>query len=232
MVEQGTGLTQPERRWNAGTQHDERRPVSDDRTNDPSPYGHTPEATGTGATGPDAASPPTGDGVPPAPPYAAPPAPGSGTPSAGYAAPPAPAYGEPAYPAPAYDPSAPAAAAPAYGQQDYGQQTYGQQPYGQQPYGAPAYGYGTAPRINPLAIVALVSSLVGLFAIPVIGQIVGIITGHISLKQIKTTGERGRGMALSGVLIGYISLGLGILLIILTAVIIGVTGGSDMRYGA
>jgi hypothetical protein len=167
--------------------------------------------------------------VPPAPPYAAPPAPGSGTPSAGYAAPPAPAYGEPAYPAPAYDPSAPAAAAPAYGQQDYRQQTYGQQPYGQQPYGAPAYGYGTAARINPLAIVALVSSLVGLFAIPVIGQIVGIITGHISLKQIKTTGERGRCMALSGVLIGYISLGLGILLIILTAVIIGVTGGSDMR---
>ena len=86
--------------------------------------------------------------------------------------------------------------------------------------------------MNPLAIVALVSSLVGLFVIPVIGQIVGIITGHISLKQVKTTGERGRGMALSGVLIGYISLGLGILLIVLTAIIIATTGGSDVRYGA
>ncbi|MBB3158026.1 hypothetical protein FHS07_001722 [Microbacterium proteolyticum] len=194
--------------------------MSDDRTNDPSPYGHTPEATG-----PDVPSGPTGDRVPPAPPYDAPPAPGGVTPSTGHDAPPAPAYGAPAYPAPAYDPSTPGA--PAYGQQNYGQQNYGQQPYG-----APAYGYGAAPRVNPLAIVALVSSLVGLFAIPVIGQIVGIITGHISLNQIKATSERGRGMALSGVLVGYISLGLGILLIILTAVIIGVTGGSDVRYGA
>jgi hypothetical protein len=187
--------------------------VSDDRSNDPSPYGHTPEATG-----PAAPSRPADDDAALTPPYDAPPAPGSGTVSTGQDAPPAPPYGAPAYPAPAYDQSAPGAPA------------YGQQVYGQQPYGAPAYGYGAAPRTNPLAIVALVSSLVGLFAIPVIGQIVGIITGHISLKQVKTTGERGRGMALSGVLIGYISLGLGILLIILVGVIIGVTGGSAVRY--
>lgn len=214
--------------------------MSDDRTNDPSPYGHTPEATGH-----DAPSRPTGDGVPPAPPYDTPPAPGTGAPAAGYGVPATPPHGAPAYPAPAYGQSASGAPADgrrdddqqndgqqAYGQQTYGQQGYGQQAYGQPNYGAPAYGYGAAPRVNPLAIVALVSSLVGLFAIPVIGQIVGIITGHISLKQVKTTGERGRGMALSGVLIGYISLGLGILLIVLTAVIIGVTGGSDVRYGA
>lgn len=199
--------------------------MSDDRTNDPSPYGHTPEATG-----PDAPSRPAGDAAPPAPPYAAPPASDNGGPTTGYDAPPAPAYGAPAYPAPAYDQNA--AEAPAYGQQNYGQQNTGQQVYGQQPYGAPAYGYGVAPRVSPLAIVALVSSLVGLFVIPVIGQIVGIITGHIALKQVKTSGERGRGMALSGVLIGYISLGLGILLIVLTIVIIGVTGGSDVRYRA
>ena len=209
--------------------------MSDDRTNDPSPYGHTPDATGADATGPDAPSRPTGDGVPPAPPYDAPPVPGSGTPSTGYDAPPAPPYGAPAYPAPAYGQSAPGAPAygqQTYGQQDTGQQVYGQQPYGQQPYGAPAYGYSAAPRVNPLAVVALVSSLVGLFVIPVIGQIVGIITGHISLKQLKTTGERGRGMALSGVLIGYISLGLGILAIVLLVVILGVAGGSDVRYSS
>lgn len=194
--------------------------MSDDRTNDPSPYGHTPEATG-----PDAPSRPADDGVPPAPPYAAPTASGSSTPPSYSPAPPAPPYGAPSSPPPA--PSASDAGAPPYGQQN----GY-PQPYGQQGYSAPAYGYSAAPRVNPLAIVALVSSLVGLFVIPVIGQIVGIITGHISLKQVKTTGERGRGMALSGVLIGYISLGLGILLIVLTAIIIATTGGSDVRYGA
>lgn len=194
--------------------------MSDDRTNDPSPYGHTPEATG-----PDAPSRPADDGVPPAPPYAAPTASSSSTPPSYSPAPPAPPYDAPSSPPPA--PSASDADAPPYGQQN----GY-PQPYGQQGYSAPAYGYTAAPRVNPLAIVALVSSLVGLFVIPVIGQIVGIITGHISLKQVKTTGERGRGMALSGVLIGYISLGLGILLIVLTAIIIATTGGSDVRYGA
>ena len=194
--------------------------MSDDRTNDPSPYGHTPEATG-----PDAPSRPADDGVPPAPPYAAPTASGNSTQPSYSPAQPAPPYGAPSSPPPA--PSASDAGAPPYGQQN----GY-PQPYGQQGYNAPAYGYTAAPRVNPLAIVALVSSLVGLFVIPVIGQIVGIITGHISLKQVKTTGERGRGMALSGVLIGYISLGLGILLIVLTAIIIATTGGSDVRYGA
>lgn len=200
--------------------------MSDDRTNDPSPYGHTPDSTGS-----DASSGPTADSAPPAPAYGAPAAPGSDSASAGYTAPSAPAYGAPAYPAPAYDQSASGSVPQSY-DQPYGQHPYGQQPYGQQPYGAPAYGYGALPRVNPLAIVALVSSLVGLFVIPLIGQIVGIITGHISLKQIKTTGERGRGMALSGVLIGYISLGLGILLVIFIAVMIAATGGAGARYGS
>ncbi|MDQ1136536.1 hypothetical protein QE410_001335 [Microbacterium sp. SORGH_AS 1204] len=199
--------------------------MSDDRTNDPSPYGRAPEPTG-----PDAPSRPANDGVPPAPPYEAPAASGTSATSSDSPVPPAPPYGAPFSPPPA--PSASGTGTPPSGQQDYGQQGYGQQGYGQQGYNAPAYGYGATPRVNPLAIVALVSSLVGLFVIPVIGQIVGIITGHISLKQIKTTGERGRGMALSGVLIGYISLGLGILLIVFTAIVIATTGGSDVRYGA
>ncbi|MCJ1707233.1 DUF4190 domain-containing protein [Microbacterium sp. VKM Ac-2923] len=222
--------------------------MSDDRTNDPSPYGHTPDSAG-----PDASSSPSADSAPPAPGsgapaaprsdsasagYPAPPAPAYGAPAApgadpmstGYPAPPAPSYGAPAYPAAAYDSSASGSAPQASDQ--YAGAAYGQQVYGQQAYGAPAYGCGALPRVNPLAIVALVSSLVGLFVIPLIGQIVGIITGHISLKQVKTTGERGRGMALSGVLIGYISLGLGILLIIFIAVMIAATSGTSARYGA
>ncbi|SDO73315.1 protein of unknown function [Microbacterium sp. ru370.1] len=135
-------------------------------------------------------------------------------------------YGAPAYGTPAYGAPAPEAAA-------YGAPAYGAPAYGGSAYGTASYGYaGAAARTNPLAIVALVASLVGIFVIPVIGQIVGIVTGHISLKQIKATGERGRGMGLAGLLIGYISLGLGALLIIGFIILVAVgAGASGSRYG-
>ncbi|MCU1438582.1 MAG: hypothetical protein JWP66_1669 [Naasia sp.] len=69
--------------------------------------------------------------------------------------------------------------------------------------------YGTAPaseRTNVLAIVALVSS----FFI----SLAGIICGHIALSQIKKTGEKGRGLALAGLIIGYIGLVVGIIAVI------------------
>ncbi len=53
------------------------------------------------------------------------------------------------------------------------------------------------PKTNVLAIVSLVTSIIGL-------SIVGIITGHMSLSQIKTRGEAGHGLALAGLIIGYV----------------------------
>lgn len=194
--------------------------------------GHTASAT----TAPDAPA----YGAPPAPPYGAPDAP---------SAPPAPPYGS-AYDAPAPDAAASAygsaPAAPAYDQQGYGQPAYGQQAYGQQAYGQPAYGqaygqqaygqqygYTAAPKTNLLAILSLIASIVGfIMFLPVIGQIAGVIMGHISLKQIKTTGERGHGMALAGLLIGYISLGLIVLFIIGISILVASTANSTSSgYG-
>ncbi|MHA7270796.1 thioredoxin domain-containing protein [Arthrobacter sp. HLT1-20] len=49
---------------------------------------------------------------------------------------------------------------------------------------------------NTLAIVSLVSSFfVGL---------AGIVTGHVALSQIKRTGEDGKGLAIAGLVIGYV----------------------------
>lgn len=87
-------------------------------------------------------------------------------------------------------------------------------PYGQQPaqqpypgaYGAgapqqPAYGYAPTayPAQQPTNTMAIVA-LVGSFFIP----LVGIICGHISLNQIKKSGEQGRGLAMAGLIIGYV----------------------------
>lgn len=51
-------------------------------------------------------------------------------------------------------------------------------------------------RTNAMAIAALVSSLV---LAPL-----GIVFGHIALSQIKSTGEDGKGLAIAGLVIGYI----------------------------
>lgn len=123
----------------------------------------------------------------------------------------------PGYPGAAQPPVAPPtyeqgpayAQPPAYEQpQGYAQaQGYPQSPgYAQAPaYGQPAYGgYPMAPKNNTLAIVALVSAIASLTLAPFIGSIVAVITGHMSLSQIKFSGEGGRGMALAGVIIGWI----------------------------
>lgn len=61
-------------------------------------------------------------------------------------------------------------------------------------------------KTNTLAIVSLIAAF--LFAI------VGVITGHIALKQIEQTGEQGRGLALAGLIISYISLVAGLIMFI------------------
>lgn len=62
-------------------------------------------------------------------------------------------------------------------------------------------------KTNTLAIIALVSS----FFI----SLLGVILGHIALNQIKTTGEGGRGLAIAALVIGYVSMALAVILIII-----------------
>jgi hypothetical protein len=107
-----------------------------------------------------------------------------------------------------------------YGQQPgYGQQPYAQQPYGGQhdggQYGAGQYGgYPAAQKTNTMAIVSLISSILGFTAVPFLGSIVGIVTGHMALRQIRDTGEGGSGLAKAGLIIGYAVIALTVLAII------------------
>ena len=88
---------------------------------------------------------------------------------------------------------------PAYQQPVYQQPVY-QQPMYQQPM------YQPAPRTNGFAIASFVCSL--------FINILGIIFGHVALSQIKRTNEGGQGLAIAGLIIGYISLGIVILVVI------------------
>ena len=100
---------------------------------------------------------------------------------------------------------------PRYQQPQYPDPQYQQGPYAQTPAGAQQYQYGAPAPTNVLAIVALVSA----FFIPV----AGIVCGHLALGQIKRTGENGRGLALAGLIIGYVLTALILLLIVLAIVI-------------
>jgi hypothetical protein len=117
-------------------------------------------------------------------------------------------------------------------QQGYGQPGYGQEGYGQTGYGQPAYpqsggypaqagyGYPAPTPTNGLAIASLVLSLLAfVFGITAIG---GVICGHIARRQIRERGEGGDGLALAGLIIGYIFIGLFVLFIVLLFVFIGV----------
>jgi hypothetical protein len=79
--------------------------------------------------------------------------------------------------------------------------------YPASPAGYPAYGYGTpvaaAPATNGMAIASLVCSLVGLVTCGVTA-LIGAILGHIARRQIRERGEGGDGMALAGIIVGWI----------------------------
>lgn len=128
---------------------------------------------------------------------------------------------------------------PAHGQQPpYGQQPYGQpppqeppagttpqQPYGQQGYPPPPgvgypqqYGYpGAPPGTNGLAVASLITSAASLLLCGLAAP-VGAILGHVALRQIRDTGQEGRGLALAGIIIGWAVTGLVLLLIVIGVV--------------
>ncbi len=90
-----------------------------------------------------------------------------------------------------------------HGQQAYGQQAYGQQagypsPYGQA-YGGPPQPGGTDAK----AITSLVLSIVWLLGL---GSIAAVILGHLSRSQAKKQGRSPSGVALAGLIIGYLGI--------------------------
>jgi hypothetical protein len=114
-----------------------------------------------------------------------------------------------------------------------GADPWAQQPGQPGPFGQPAtgqgpYGYQYARpvgRNNPVAICAVICGI-GQFVLglAVVGNILlaipAIICGSIALKQIRARGERGRGMAIAGLVLGI----LGVVYFLLVILLVVVTG--------
>ena len=68
--------------------------------------------------------------------------------------------------------------------------------------------YSPAPPTNTLAIVSLVSGILSWFALPLLGAIVAIITGHMARNEIRNSygTQGGDALALIGLILGYLNL--------------------------
>lgn len=145
------------------------------------------QAPGPAPAPPATTMPPAGPPVGP-PPYGAPVVP--------------PTYGVPVVP-PAY----PSSGDPAYGYPPTGP------PYGYAQ-GPPAYGYVPMQKTNGLAVASLVCSF--FFWLYGLGAVLAIVFGFIARSQIKRSegSQRGGGMALAGIIIGFAGLAIGIIAIV------------------
>ncbi|XVQ10965.1 DUF4190 domain-containing protein [Spirillospora sp. CA-255316] len=100
------------------------------------------------------------------------------------------------------------------------------------PYQQPAqvqhhyYGGGppVAPRNNGMAITSMVLGIIGVVTCGgVLFSVGAIIFGHVAQSQIRRTGEQGNGMAVAGLVLGYIFALLGLIYWI---VIVGIYGAA------
>lgn len=139
------------------------------------------------------------------------------------AAPVDPGYPQPGYPQPGYpQPGYPQGG---YPQAGYPQPGYGQPGYPQPGYAPPAtyaaggYAYAAAPANNGLAVASLVLGIAGIFVIPFIGSIAAVIMGHIARKQIRERGEGGDGMAVGGLVTGYLGVAIWLAVIVFAIVL-------------
>jgi hypothetical protein len=87
-----------------------------------------------------------------------------------------------------------------------------------------------APATSGYAIASLICSLLGYIGVFGFGPLLGIIFGHLALREIdRSNGAlQGRGIAQAGLILGYIALGLVLLLVAIFAIIFIVGAGASM----
>jgi Domain of unknown function (DUF4190) len=89
------------------------------------------------------------------------------------------------------------------------------------PAGAPAPfgGYGQPPRTNGLSVASLVLGILGVYPLWVIGPILALIFGFVGKSQIDRShgAQKGRGMAIAGIILGFVGAAISVGVIIAAA---------------
>jgi hypothetical protein len=77
-----------------------------------------------------------------------------------------------------------------------------------------------------MAIGSLVTSIACLLVFGGIGSFIGAILGHVALGQIKRTGEQGRGLAIAGIIIGWVATALWLIVAVIVIWILAVAANT------
>ncbi|SDR87281.1 DUF4190 domain-containing protein [Microbacterium paraoxydans] len=105
-----------------------------------------------------------------------------------------------------------------------------------QQYAAPQpYGAAPARPTSGLAITSLVCGIAGVVLfwaiVPMLASITAVITGHMALGQIRRTpGLGGRGMAIAGLILGYVMIGVLVFTIVSTIIGLVVFGAFTLPF--
>jgi hypothetical protein len=91
--------------------------------------------------------------------------------------------------------------------------------------------YAVARPTNTLAVVSMVLGIASFFILPVVGAIAAVITGHMARGQIRQTGEGGSGMALAGLILGYVHLALAVIGIVVVVIVLVIIGAAVVHNG-
>lgn len=81
----------------------------------------------------------------------------------------------------------------------------------------------SAKETSQLALVSLISGILGWTLLPWIGSIVAIITGHMARKEIRANPEtkEGDGLALAGLIMGWAMVAVSILTVLVIVLFFG-----------
>ena len=72
---------------------------------------------------------------------------------------------------------------------------------------------------------AIASMVLGILWVYWVGSILALVFGYIALRQIKERNEAGHGMALAGVVLGWVGVGIGAVVIVIVIVAAATSSG-------
>lgn len=72
---------------------------------------------------------------------------------------------------------------------------------------------------NGKAIGSLILGVIGVTGVPIVASIVAIILGHMARHEIAVTGKEGKGLATTGIVLGWIGVVLAVIVVVFFSVL-------------
>ena len=81
----------------------------------------------------------------------------------------------------------------------------------------------TLRQTSSLAVISLVAGILGWTLLPFLGSVAAVVTGHMARSEIRRAPERleGDGLAIAGLVLGYLSIAMAVLVVFAIFLIFG-----------